>query len=1082
MAKRWQYVVGTKYNGTQVMVSLAGDVRVRSFVRSIFWAGCVAALAVSAGADDFPEPANHGADAGGHPLDAQAAAAGFKLPVGFRAEVFAAEPELQNPVAMTWDGRGRMWVAEYYTYADRPLRFDLTLRDRVLILADTDGDGRADQRRVFCDNVQQLTSIEVGLGGLWLIALPRLLFIPDRDGDDVPDGPPQVVLDGFETSTENYHNCANGLRWGPDGWLYGRCGASSPGWIGPPEATRDQRVPIYGGLWRYHVARKVFETLCHGTTNPWGHDWDAHGELFFTNTVTGHLFHVLPGAHYTRSATVTPNRRVYEPIDTHADHLHWDTGSGISYREVAHDALGGGHAHCGALVYLADQWPADFRGKLLTLNFHGRRINVERLERDGSSLVARHEPEMAFAADPWFRGIDLSVGPDGSVYQLDWSDMGECHEHDGVHRRSGRIFRIAYGPPKQQPLPNLPAMSPAELVKLHTHANEWFARQARRELADRAARGADLSAAIAELRGLLDNDNNRPAADGVNRLRALWTLYTLGALARPAIERLLEDRDEHVRRWGVRLLVDRWPLDAVHGVPHDNDKVDPRDVERLVELAKNEPQGLMRLVLASALQRLPVEERPALAAALLSHAEDAADHNLPKMVFYGLAPVVESHPESVVPLAAEGLFPLTRAWLARALAEDPAKNAAALGQLMAAVTPASESVKADVLRGLVAGLAGRRKADPPEGWAELTASLEHAAPSTEELVRNLNVVFGDGRALDEVRRVALGGDEPVIVRRAALETLIEARPDDLRSVCERLLRVRFLNVTALKGLTLFDDPEIGASLARNYRSFHPSERAAVIETLASRVPFATALLDAIAADRIPREDLTALQARQIRNLGDERLTARLAEVWGELRDSPRDKQELIDRLKADFAPPRLAGADLAQGRAAYQTTCANCHKLFGSGGTIGPDLTGAGRNNLDYLLGNIVDPSAIVNRDYRMSVVRHADGRVLSGIITSQDDARVVLQTAKDKLTVLREEIDQIAPSALSVMPDGILQPLSAEQVRNLVAYLMSPGQVELPAGQTAAGGAVPTTATYESPRRGFFRARPLMRFRPGRR
>ena len=574
-----------------------------------------------------------------------------------------------------------------------------------------------------------------------------------------------------------------------------------------------------------------------------------------------------------------------------------------------------------------------------------------------------------------------TYGPDGSVYVLDWSDIGECHEHDGVHRRSGRIFRIAYGPPQKALLPNLPQLSPMELAKLHTHANEWYVRQARRELANRAAVGADLSAATSELRGMFDGANVDDKSDAMQRLRALWTLYTLGALDRPAIEGLLDDRDEFVRTWGVRLMVDFWPLDTVHGNERANLKIDPRQVNRLAELAKSEPQGPMRLVLASSLQRLPPAQRPALASALSSHAEDASDHNLPKMVFFGLAPLVESDPASLVPLAAEGQFPLTREWLARALAEDPAKNSAPLAQLLAAVTPASESVKADVLRGLAAGLAGRRKADPPEGWTALAASLEHSAGETQELVRNLNVVFGDGRALDEVRRVALDSDEPVAIRRSALETLIEARPDDLRVVCERLLRVRFLNTTALAGLTLFDDPEIGVSLARNYRSFHPTERGAVIETLASRPAFAAALLDPIGAERIPREDLTALHARQIRNLGDEQLTARLAEVWGELRDSPRDKQELIDRLKAELIPTRLAAADLRQGRAVYQTTCANCHRLFGTGGTIGPDLTGSGRHNLDYLLGNIVDPSAIVNKDYRMSVVRHADGRVLSGII-----------------------------------------------------------------------------------------------------
>jgi putative heme-binding domain-containing protein len=281
-------------------------------------------------------------------------------------------------------------------------------------------------------------------------------------------------------------------------------------------------------------------------------------------------------------------------------------------------------------------------------------------------------------------------------------------------------------------------------------------------------------------------------------------------------------------------------------------------------------------------------------------------------------------------------------------------------------------------------------------------------------------------------------------------------------------------------LTLLDDPEIGRQLANSYRSFHPTERGAVIEALVARPAFAGALLEAIEAGRIPREDLGALQARQIRSLGDEALTAKLSEVWGALRDSPRDKQELIDRLKHELTAERLSATDLRNGRATFQATCANCHKLFGAGGTIGPDLTGSGRHNLDYLLGNIVDPSAIVNRDYRMSVVRHADGRVLSGIVVSQDDARVVLQTAKEKLTVLREEISQIAPSTLSVMPDGILQPLRPEQVQCLFAYLMSPGQVDLPpATAVATRRSIDTTV---APRRGLFRSRPLVRFRQNRR
>jgi putative membrane-bound dehydrogenase-like protein len=997
-------------------------------------------------ADDFPQPMNAGAGAEGKPLSAEEAAAGFKLPPGFKAQVFAAEPDVQNPVAMTWDNRGRLWVAECYTYANRPTKYDLTLRDRVIILNDTDGDGRADERKVFCDNVQQLMSVEVGLGGVWLICLPRLLFIPDKNGDDVPDGPPEVVLDGFETSTENYHNCANGLKWGLEGWLYGRCGASSPGWIGPPGTPKEQRVPIYGGIWRYHPTRKVFEVLCHGFTNPWGHDWDEYGEMFITNTVTGHLFHLIPGAHHTRSATIGPNPRVYEPIDSHADHFHWDTGKGWkdSLKEDSVDALGGGHAHCGAMIYLGEQWPKEYRGKLLTLNLHGRRINVDRLEREGSGYVGKHEPDIAQSADVWFRGIDLNYGPDGAVYVIDWSDTGECHEHDGVHRLSGRVYRISYGETDPERPRDVTTLTEEQLVILHGDDNEWLVRHARRELADRLANGKLVGNAASELIRMAF-DNRAPL-----RLRAVWTLSTLDKWERvgPPERRILADSNEHVRAWAIRLMTDAWPIDTIFGARPPRPEAANEKIHQLARLAVSDRSGLVRSVLASTLQRVPYEQRRELARALIMRDVDAEDHNLPKLIWYGLAPLVEREQNLLASLAAHGAFPLTREWIARGFAEAPIERGQGLELILERSLSRPEFVRAEIVRGLAAGLAGRRKIERPRSWEAFQASLVSATPEVQEQVRSLAVIFGDGLALDEVRRIALDDKAKMQQRRAALETLIEVRAEDLQDVCQRLLRVRFLNMTAMKGLALFDEPEIGQQLARSYTSFHATERPAVIETLVTRPAFAAALLDQIEAKKIPVSDVSALHARQIRSLGDEALTNRLAQVWGELRDSPAEKAEAIARLKVALDPGIIAAADIRQGRAVFKTTCANCHRLFGDGGSIGPDLTGSGRHNLDYLLSNIVDPSAVVNKDFRMSILRMTDGRVLSGLITSQDEERVVLHTDKEQFTLLRADIEEIKLTTLSPMPDGLLQPLTPTQVRDLAAYLMSPSQVELAGGQ----------------------------------
>ncbi len=399
-------------------------------------------FAGSSWAADFPAPFNS-EKTPGEPMPAEEVAAKWDVPEGFKVQVFAAEPDVQNPIACAWDARGRLWIAENYTYAERPVKWETKLRDRVLIFEDVDGDGRHDKRTVFTDEVQHLTSVEVGRGGVWLMCPPQLLFIPDKDGDDHPDGPAEVVLDGFDIPSENYHNLANGLRWGPDGWLYGRCGASAPGKVGAPGTPDDQRIPLAGGIWRYHPERKVFEAICHGTTNPWGHDWNEAGDLFFTNTVNGQLWHAIPGAHFERPHTIDPNPYVYELMGQTADHYHFDTGKGwTASRDGAANAFGGGHAHCGAMIYLGDNWPDSFRGKLYTLNFHGRRMNVERLEREGSGYVGKHDGDLFLCPDPFFRGIDLTYGPDGGVYVLDWSDTGECHESTGVHRTSGRIYKI----------------------------------------------------------------------------------------------------------------------------------------------------------------------------------------------------------------------------------------------------------------------------------------------------------------------------------------------------------------------------------------------------------------------------------------------------------------------------------------------------------------------------------------------------------------------------------------------------------------------------------------------------------------
>ena len=924
-------------------------------------------------------PALYNSDPGNpQPTPAKEALKMLKVPKGFKATLFAAEPEVQNPVGMAWDARGRMWVAENYTYAERTKRFDLALKDRVIILEDKDWDGVAETRKVFTEDVQMLTSVEVGRDGVWLMCPPQVLFIPDRDHDDIPDGEPEVVLDGFTVARDNYHNFANGLRFGPDGWLYGRCGHSCPGRLGVPGTPDEQRVPMKGGIWRYHPEKKIVEVLTHGTTNPWGHDWDENGEMFFINTVTGHLWHLIHGAHLVDSSKENPF--VYEKLDTIADHYHYDrSGSWAASRDGKANSLGGGHAHIGMMIYQAEQWPAEYRNKLFTLNMHGRRANVERLERNGSGYVGKHEPDVFLSDDPWFRGIEISTGPDGSGFILDWSDTGECHESTGVHRTSGRIFRISYGEVKKPEVP-------------FAWRKPW------------------------------------PKAD-------------------------LNSTDEHARALAIREHTQFSPLDAISGpMAH---VVYPELGFDAVKLAKEEKSSFVRLMLASTLQRLPVPKRAELAVALLAHAEDANDPFLPYLVWYGISPLAKDDPQALVKLAKDCTWPKTLRWMARSLATQPEA-------LNALLTQAKSEQAEDILGGMADAFKGIRKAAKPEAWdgfvkmaganesrpAKAGTTLHEPAEGelkATQMIQELSILFGDGRALGDVKKIALDEKADLSAREEALKTLIENKPEDLREICTQVLEVRGLNIVAVRGLALFGDPEIGEKLAGSYRKFGPAERPTVIDTLVSRPSFAKALLKDMAAGKIPRADLSAFHARQINAFKDEALSKQLVEVWGELRESAADKKELIEKVKKQLTPATLAKANLGQGRMLFTAVCGSCHMMYGQGGKIGPDLTGSGRANLDYLLENIADPSGVVSADFRMSLLTHKDGRVLSGVVTESNARTLTLRTMTETLTLDRADIVKQETSPLSMMPEGLLLAFGPEQVRDLIGYLMHPVQVPMP-------------------------------------
>jgi putative heme-binding domain-containing protein len=218
-----------------------------------------------------------------------------------------------------------------------------------------------------------------------------------------------------------------------------------------------------------------------------------------------------------------------------------------------------------------------------------------------------------------------------------------------------------------------------------------------------------------------------------------------------------------------------------------------------------------------------------------------------------------------------------------------------------------------------------------------------------------------------------------------------------------------------------------------------------LQTLSSRPVWATSLLDAVESQRIPRTDLTAYTARQLRNLGSQQITDRVAALWGEVRATPADKARLIASFKKQLTADSLRQADPSAGRATFQKSCANCHKLFDAGQNVGPEITGAQRKNLDYLLENLVDPSAAVSRDFQMQIIETTSGRIVTGLAVAETENALTIQTVNERIVIPKPEIETRSTSRLSLMPDGMLDKLSLTQVRDLIAYLASPGQVSLP-------------------------------------
>lgn len=1045
---------------------------------------------------DLAQPRRRPSMAAG--LPPEAAASQMTVPSGFRVQLAAGEPMIHQPIAMCFDAKGRLWVAEAHTYPRRAE--DGQGKDHIMIYEDTDLDGVFDTSKTFISGLNLVSGLEVGFGGVYVGAAPYLMFIPDRDGDDRPDPPgadgallpeirdhsqrtvgattvddqarhlqfPDDVPDGAIVLRDGFgwqdtHETLNAFIWGPDGWLYGCHGVFTHSQVGRPGTDREDRTGLNAGVWRYHPVKDEFEVFAHGTSNPWGVDFNDHGQCFITACVIPHLWHMIQGGRYHRQGGRHFNPHTYDDIKTIADHLHY-VGNIRDHAWWGHEPqlkgdtsdAGGGHAHAGAMIYRGDNWPDEYRNRIFFNNIHGNRVNQELLVRqpNDSGYVGRHADDFLLANDRYYRGINLRYGPDGSVYLIDWYDKNACHRTNPEiwDRSNGRIFRVSYGDCQPQQI-DLEQLSNEELVRLLTHRNNWYVTMARRILQQR---GGDSEVWTAIQQHVLDEVTALDSVRDVSLiLNALWTLHATGGLEHVTSQSDWFDSipSEYVIAWKIQLAL-------------EDRQVSPAVLQQLLRLAQSTSSPVVRLYLASGLQRLPLEQRWELAEALSSRSEDTDDHNIPLLLWYGIEPLVPDNPPRAMQLAAASEIPLLQRYIVRRAAAD----SSGIDAVVAALTEAAGSqVLMLVMEEMLSAFEGRVAIAMPDSWSRVYDTLRnHDDLQVRDRADQLAVIFGDRRVYPVLRQLLADSDSDPNRRRQALNVLVRGGDKGAVDVLlsDNVLSHADLQGPAVRALSTLGNERVPEALLQRYAQFGADARRDVVSTLVSRPDWTSALLTSVGSGVVPAPDLTAYHVRQIVAFKNDSLNSLLKKHWGEIRETSADRRQLMADWKKRLTPDVLKSAHLGNGRRVFNQTCANCHRLFGSGGTIGPDITGSNRANLDYILENVLDPSAVVGRNYRMTTIVLNSGRIVSGMLVQETDSALTVQTINDRIVVPKDDIDELIPSTISMMPERQLDALPPNDARDLIAYLASPQQVAVsgpPASIDDATGKVPGAIEGES-------------------
>jgi putative membrane-bound dehydrogenase-like protein len=960
------------------------------------------------GADAAAPPViPHGQDQmPGPPLSPAEAIRKMSVPEGFSVELVAGEPDIVNPVAMTFDEQGRIWITESVEY---PRHAAGPGRDRIKVLESTKGDGHYDKITVFADGLNIPSGIAVSHGGVWVANAPDILFY--RIGaDGKAAGKPEVIVTGF--GRLDTHELPNSLTWGPDGWLYGLNGVFNPSHI----RQNGKEYHFTCALFRIHPRTHEFQLFCEGTSNPWGLAWDIEGSAFVSACVIDHLWHLTETGYYLRQGGP------YPPFT-------WWAGSIVHHRHQK-------AAYCGMHFFDSDAYPPEYRERLYMGNIHGGCINVDVLRRDGSTYAATPAPDFLRANDPWFMPVAQKTGPDGCLYILDWYDRYHCYQDAnrdpaGIDRERGRLYRIRYRNTPAAGRFDLGKESDDQLIdRLHS-PNVYFRDIAQRLLCERAN---------PETRSKLENlvlDDREPRKA---RMHALWALVGGGPLDRSFHARLLAHPDAAYRAWAVRAA----------GNAH---RVDLHLCETIRRLARDGSPDVQLQVAIASRKLEGIDPLPLL---LEVAAASPSDPLIPHIVWQNLHPLLESR--CVEFLALLDKVELTRAPNLAALLPH------ALDRILAR-HHADAGPAADLLN----RLCGSEQGEPRVACAcleALTAKLQNReippdlavmfskrlGPSLSRLVADrssdplhvdavlLAATLGDLSGLARARGYLRTRGQPEQVRLRALDVLVASDHPEVLADARAILSDSKAGSTAFRGqvltaLSKLDRPQIAAAVLAEYPALDPELQPRAIELLTQRTTWGRQLLQAIRDKRVSPSTLNANQIRRLLASRDAELARQARAVWGAVRTERNPERE---RVVADMRGllRRIKGKPTA-GAEVFKKVCAQCHTIYGHGQDVGPDLTANGRGSLDQLLSNVFDPSLVIGAAYQATTVTTTDGRVLTGLLSEDSPRRVVLKTQGGKVeTIPRDQVDEVLPSKVSLMPEGLEKQMTAQEIADLFAFL----------------------------------------------